>query len=129
MRRPPRLATGRSPHPLVPRRSHLHQKRPAEFDFSAGDLELLAETCRILDLVEQLRVASSPPVVEALSGPKVNPALIELRQQRIELRRHLGQLNLPDIDDEGEELPAEADLRSQRARRAARIRWDRGARV
>jgi len=36
-----------------------------EFDFGADDLELLAETCRILDLVDQLREAADPPVIEA----------------------------------------------------------------
>jgi hypothetical protein len=104
----------------------LHAEGPALF----ADLELLAETCRILDLVDQLWEAASPPIVEALSGPKTNPALVELRQQRIELRRHLGQLNLPDLDDDAEELPPEVvDLRSTRARRAARARWDRGSRA
>ena len=55
-----------------------------------------------------------------------HPALVELRQVRQELRRHLAQLALPD-PDAGEVSAEVATLRTIKARKAARARWDRGA--
>lgn len=101
----------------------------ADHVLRADELELLAEACRLLDLLDQLRAASSPLVVTGKAGPRTNPAVVEARQTRVELRRTLAQLCLPDqdVNDDEEELPAEvASFRSARARKAARARWDSG---
>lgn len=69
------------------------------YELRPDELELLAEGCRMLDLVEALRVEVAEAGV-TLSGsrgqPITNPALVELRQQRQELRLLLARLDLPD---------------------------------
>ncbi len=90
----------------------------------ADEIELLAEACRQLDLADTLRDEATSPMVEG----RVHPALVELRQVRMELRRTLAQLALPDEDDDGTPrvLPPEVSrFRSVRARKAALARWDR----
>ena len=95
----------------------------AEHELRVDEHELLAETCRLLDLVDRLRgaAAEDPVVVDG----RTHPALIELRQTRQQLRLHLAQLAIPDPAADAGELPAEvANLRTIKARRAARARWD-----
>ena len=97
----------------------------AEFEPDLREVELLAETCRLLDLVDRLRA-------EADAGPllingRLSPLFVELRQCRMQLRRHLNSLCLPadeSVDaDTGEPSPDVASFRSWQARRAARARW------
>ena len=92
------------------------------FELAVDELELLAEACRQLDLLDALRAAAGDEVV--VDG-KTHPAIVEARHTRIELRRSLAQLNLPQegADEVTDEVAA---FRSQRARRAARARWDAG---
>ncbi len=90
----------------------------------ADEIELLAEACRQLDLADTLRDEATSPMVEG----RVHPGLVELRQVRMELRRTLAQLALPDEDDDGTPrvLPPEVSrFRTVRARKAAHARWDR----
>ena len=96
----------------------------ADHELRADEVELLAECCRMMDLADRLRAAAAeaPVVVDG----RTHPALVELRQVRQELRRHLAQLALPD-PDAGEVSQDVATLRTIKARRAARARWDRGA--
>ena len=96
----------------------------ADHELRPDELELLAECCRMMDLADRLRdtAADAPVVVDG----RTHPALVELRQVRQELRRHLGQLALPD-PDAGEVSAEVATLRTIKARKAARARWDRGA--
>lgn len=92
----------------------------ADHELRADELELLAEACRQLDLLDALRAVSEPVVLEG----KVNAAIIESRQVRQELRRTLAQLCLPDPEgEEGDISPEAANFRSWRARKAARARW------
>lgn len=87
------------------------------------EVELLGECCRMLDALDVLRavVAAEGPML----GGRIHPALVELRLTRMELRRSLAQLALPDPDDgDPRVLPAEvARFRTVRARKAARARW------
>ncbi len=93
-----------------------------ENELRADEVELLAECCRMLDLLDNLRAAGSPLVVDG----KMHPAIVETRQVRMELRRTLAQLCFPD-PEAGEELsPKVATMRSHRARKAARARWSHG---
>ncbi len=100
----------------------------AEFELGPDDVELLAETCRQLDLVDLLREAIGTDVLVSTGegGRKVHPAMIELRQVRIELRRSIAALGLPAPDDAGAvELPPEVpNILAARGRRAARGRWE-----
>jgi hypothetical protein len=97
----------------------------AEHEARPDELELLAEVARQLDLLDALREAVGETLV--VDG-RMHPALVELRQVRQELRRCLAQLALPDLDAGPDEVaPEVANLRTIKARKAARARWDRGA--
>lgn len=97
----------------------------SEHELRADEFELLSEVCRMLDLLDALREVTAD---EGLTvNGRMHPAVVESRQVRQELRRHLAQLAFPDLGDETE-VPSEvADLRTIKARKAARARWDRGA--
>ena len=96
----------------------------AEYALREDELELLGEAARMLDLLDVLRAAGSPVLIDG----RMNPAITEARLTRQELRRTLGGLCLPDLAGEGEEPAAEPrSIRTARARRAAKARWDRGA--
>lgn len=83
--------------------------------------ELLAEACRLADLVDTLRNLVNEEGILTDSG-SLHPALVELRQVRTQLRLHLNSLALP--DEHEEETPA-----SIKARKAANARWrNHGAR-
>ena len=96
----------------------------ADHELRADEVELLAECCRLLDLTERLREAAADAPL--LVNGRTHPLLTELRQVRQQLRLHLAQLALPDPDG-GEVSQDVATLRTIKARRAARARWDRGA--
>lgn len=78
-------------------------------------LGILDETCRALDLLEELeeRVRSDGMMLDGLHQKVLNPAVREVRQQRVALARLLGRLGL---DEAGGTL-------SDRQRRAANARW------
>ncbi len=103
----------------------------ADYELDATELEQLSEICRQLDTLDGLRqlVADEGLLMHGPSGPRTHPALVEARQIRIEVRRALGQLALPSLDDCGRDAelpPAVTSFRSNRARRAARARWGHG---
>ena len=85
-----------------------------EFVVSAQELELIAEVCRTLDLLDRLRdeFADEQVVVDG----RTHPLLVEQRLVRQELRLALSTLGL---SDDGEPLS------SRHARRAAEARWQR----
>ena len=93
-----------------------------EHELRTDEMELLAECCRMLDLLDGLRDASKPLVIDG----RMNPAIVEARQVRQEFRRALAQLCLEDPPEEGGAVAVDAaTLRSAMARKAARARWDR----
>lgn len=89
----------------------------ATYELRPDERELLAEVCRQLDLVDELRGqvdCDGVTVVGSRGQQSVHPALVELRQVRQELRRTFAQFDWPD----------EESTSSQRARRAAQARWN-----
>lgn len=93
------------PADLVPRGRgrRFWRAMTAEYTLRVDEIEVLAESARMLDLLDVLRerVAEDGPVVDGSRGQVVvHPALVELRQVRQELRRTLGQLGIPDEADE-----------------------------
>lgn len=95
------------PDGLGQRGSAFWERVVDEYEPAIDDLELLTETCRTLDLVEELQGRLSEKGV-----------VTEIRLQRQLLARFLVQLGLP--DEEGETMPSPA---SERGRRAAESRW------
>lgn len=104
----------------------------ADYELTAVELEVLAELCRALDRLDELRAVATPVVVETKAGPRLNPAVVELRLLAMEVRRSAGALGLPHLDDDEAAVPSSAPnvvdhLAHQRARRAAEVRHSAGA--
>jgi hypothetical protein len=90
----------------------------AGFDPGPDERELLAEACRMLDLLDELRAAVKREglTAEGSQGqPVSHPLLAELRHTRAELRQLLRQL---DLEPEAGESKA-----ARSAREAAEARW------
>lgn len=108
-------------HTFGPRGDAFWQSITARYELAPGELELLAETCRTLDVLVDLdlQIATTGPMTTGASGqPVVHPAVGEARGQRLALHRLLAAMNLPDAD--GETIRT---ARSIRGTTAARARW------
>lgn len=68
-----------------------------KFDLDPPELTLLAEGCRMVDLLADLRaeVDRSGLMVESSQGIRVNPAAVEARQLSLALAKLVGSLGLP----------------------------------
>lgn len=85
------------------------------------DIDLVVETCRILDVIDALAEAITRDGV-TVSGSRgqvtVNPAVQEQRQQQIAFSRLVAQLNLDEA-----ELGAMLTARQAASKRAGQQRW------
>jgi hypothetical protein len=95
--------TARPPTGLGKRGRAFHRTITAAYELSSGEVELLTEVCRTLDIVEDLATKSD------------SRSLAEVRAQRLALGRMLAQLAIP---AEAIESP-----KTLRARKAAESRW------
>lgn len=90
-------------------------------DGDQHDRELVAETCRILDVIDGLSTAVDRDGV-TVSGSRgqtvVHPAVAELRQQQLAFSRLIAQLNLDEA-----EVGAILSARAASAKRAGQKRW------
>jgi hypothetical protein len=68
-----------------------------EWDLDEHEAAILLEAARTVDLLTQLDAAvrRDGPLVSTDQGPKVHPAAVEARQQRITLARLIAALRLP----------------------------------
>lgn len=98
-----------------------------EYDLDGQGLELLAQACRTVDVIAALDavVAREGTMSTSSQGPRVHPALVESRQQRMALRQLVGSLGL-DLEDEDVDPAVSAMARSDQARAAARARHGSG---
>ena len=109
------------PAKLAVRGRRFWQDVTAEYELSRAELEQLAEVCRSLDLIEQLRKAidCDGVMVRGSEGqPRVNPAVTQINATRTLLGRQLATLALP--DPEGDAVPSQETVK---ARKAAQARW------
>jgi len=93
------------------------------------ELETLAQACREMDLIDELAASqrSRSNIAKGYNGQDVaDPMISELRQHRITLLGHLKALKLPDVEGRsaGKKGETSEDV-SEKARSAARARWDR----
>lgn len=91
-----------------------------DYDLTPSELAILIEACRTLDNLDQLAAAIARDGVMVLgsAGQSVtNPALTEVRGQRLALHRLVSALALPDVD--GATVPTSGTLRAKRAPRSA----------
>ncbi len=97
---------------------------PEGFEFDERELAILGLAGRQADDVaalEGIMKRDSRMVAGSKGQPRLHPAVVEVRQGRLAISRMLGELELPDA----EEQPRSAT--SRRAGRAARARYDRVA--
>lgn len=94
------------------------------YELNRDELELLAECCRVLDVLEGLDRAIRDDglmIAGSMGQPRVHPAVAEARSNRLVLGRLVAQLALPDPKT-GDTVPKLTAIRGQRA---AGARWDR----
>lgn len=93
--------------------------------FRPDELAILDQACRVADQVAALErvLAKSKSMIPGSTGQQVlHPAIAELRLQRSTLSTLLARLDIPEADGDLSEW--DGLTASQRARRAARARWD-----
>jgi hypothetical protein len=96
-----------------------------DYELSSTERELLVEVCRMLDISDELQrfIDDVGPTIKGSMGQlRVNPAVIELRNNGLALGRLLSQLQLPDPN--GGIMPSPGHSSSD-ATRAAVARWSR----
>lgn len=95
---------------------------PDGWELDEREVEMLDLAARQADDLERLEKAiakTGAMVIGSTGQPVVNPAIPEARQARLAISRLLGVLQLPDADD------SLRSASSERARKAARVRWER----
>lgn len=73
-----------------------------EFDLDLDALELLIETCRVMDTIDGLRetVARDGQMIPGSMGQtRLHPAVSELRQQQRQLVDFIGRLGIEPVDE------------------------------
>lgn len=78
------------------------------FDLAEHELTLLRQACRVADLCDQLHavVAKEGAITASRLGePRVHPAVVELRQQRLVLARLVVALRVP-LGDQEDQSPS-----------------------
>lgn len=117
--------TAPKPSELGSKGSWLWDEITDRYDLRPDEIRILEDACREADLIERLEVdlRDSALMVKGSQGQVVSSPLVsELRQHRATLSGMLRGLKLPDTDSQASQK-AESD--SQKARAAARARWDR----
>lgn len=68
-----------------------------DYDLDEHEKSILTQACRIADLCDQLQglIDMEGPMSESSQGPRVHPAVVELRQQGIALARLMTALRIP----------------------------------
>ena len=74
----------------------------AGHELDEHELLLLREAARTADLLDELvaLAAEAGPLLDGPGGPRMHPALVEGRQQRIVLARLLAALRVPAVDED-----------------------------
>ncbi|HEY4269974.1 MAG TPA: P27 family phage terminase small subunit [Galbitalea sp.] len=114
-------AEPRPPRVLGRRGAALWRKLVAKYEFDPQEIELLLETCRTLDRIDDLEksVSENGVMIEGSQGQKVlNGAVAEMRQQQTGFARLVAQLNLFDA-----ELGQALSARSVASKTAGQARW------
>jgi phage terminase small subunit len=98
---------------------------PEGWELDEREVAILTLAARQSDDLTRLEaIKQDGAMVKGSTGqPVVNPAITEARQARLAIGRLLGQLALPDEDEQARTEPG------QRGQKAARARWDRRAAI
>ena len=120
-------ASIKAPAHLGARGRRLWRRIMEDFEPAESGREILLEAVRVVDRCESLEQAlrGEPLTTTGSRGQIVaHPLLAELRSERLLLSRLLAQLDVPE-EGEGAGTDWNTLSSSQRARKAARARWDR----
>lgn len=100
----------------------------AEYELDEHETALLVETCRTIDLCDELEseLRADGAIVDSPQGRKANPAAVELRQQRIALARLLAALRMP-AGGEGDQVQGRRPQRRVGARGVYGIKGGRAS--
>jgi hypothetical protein len=112
----------RAPKSLKARGKILWRDLVLEFEFDAQELDLLLETCRVLDMIDALSgaIEADGMMIEGSQGQSVlHPAVAELRQQQAAFARLVTSLNLQSETDKFKVLTGA----TRSAQAAANARW------
>ena len=73
-----------------------------EFELGNHEEAVLLQACRIADLLDRLQslINDGDVVVSSPQGMKVNPAVVEFRQQAVTLAKCMASLRIPLDDDQ-----------------------------
>lgn len=119
----PEYKPPRAPKGLGAAGRKLWRDLTADIAFEPHELRLLADACKVADLIAKLDQAAedSPLVVKGSTGqPVINPVIAEARVQRGLLAKLLKDLRIPATEEAEQEA---AQSRSEKARKAAKARW------
>jgi hypothetical protein len=97
------------------------------FDFTdePGKVHILAQACRVADIVAELDEAAdqAPLTVSGSMGqPVISPFIAEARAQRSLLAQLLGRLGLPDTDEAVAEKAQRLSRTRSRAAKSGRLK-------
>lgn len=98
-----KTAARRPPPGLKAGGKSLWRATTTAFELSEYELLVLREAARTVDSLDDLQAQldADGTMAESSQGPRVHPALVELRQQRIALARLFTALQIPLDDDSG----------------------------
>lgn len=101
----------------------LHAELPAGWHYDARELKDLEAAAVLTDRLEQLNDAIDQDglMVKGSTGQRVlNPAVVEARQVSAAISRHLGLIEIPNLETGKTETAA-----TVRGRHAAKARWEK----
>lgn len=95
--------TPRTPPGLAKTGRALWRAVLTDYELDEHELTILRECCRTADSLDALQalLEAEGYMSETSQGPRVHPALVELRQQRVTFARLLTALRIPTGDDTG----------------------------
>lgn len=117
-----------APVDLEPHSRRFWEDVTTTYRLRLDELMLLEQACREIDLIEELVVSQRgrSTIARGYNGQDVaDPMITELRQHRVTLATLLTKLKLPDVDAGPAKKGESPEEVSEKARAAARARWDR----
>jgi hypothetical protein len=96
-------------------------------DDEAHKLSTVADACKVSDRIAELEAGMAGQPLTVLGSARqltIHPLIAEIRAQQAHKAALMRQLQLPDADEDDETAAAKA--RTDRARKAANTRWNRG---
>ncbi len=118
------MATRTPPPPpgLAPAGRRLWRAVLSDFELAEHEVVLLRQAASVVDLCDELAAvvaAAGPLMVTRLGEPRVHPAVVELRQQRLVLARLVVALRVP-LGDQEDQSPTVSSPAARLQRRGLR---------